>query len=155
MFAIALYLRVGECACCRYLDNCIDYQEEGIAMAVSITVRKAIAFYQKNVMFNRKSNSSETVTLAVPQGHKPNSPFVRNWEIAKKNGYNADMLLAMGLQLAAEMGAGGASEFKNSVPRKNAKAIAKPKKKVTAKPKAKAIAKPQAKATNSKAKTKK
>ena len=119
-------------------------------MAIANVIRKAMAFYEKQVKFNRNSNSSETVTLGVPQGHKPNSPFVKGWAIVKKNGYNADMIFSMGIQQALELGPLGAQEFKTLVPRKNAKAIPKPKKKAIAKPKAKTIAKPKPKATNSK-----
>jgi hypothetical protein len=119
-------------------------------MAVTVAIRKAMNFYEKQVRFNRNSNSSETITLGVPQGHKPNSPFVKGWAIVKKNGYNSDMIFSMGIQDALELGPLGAQEFKTLVPRKNAKTIPKPKKKAIAKPKAKAIPKPKPKVSNSK-----
>lgn len=120
-------------------------------LAVSSAIRKAMEFYSKQVKFNRNSNSAETVTLGVPQGHKPNSPFVKGWAIVKKNGYNADMIFSMGIQQALELGSLGAEEFKTLVPRKNAKAIPKPKAKAIPKPKVTNSKKPVVKKTNSKA----
>jgi hypothetical protein len=113
-------------------------KQEGIAMAANATQKKGMELYKKNAEFNRKSNSHEAVTLGVPQGHKPNSPFVKAWKRAQQLGYNADMVFAQGLVAIGDMGENGAIQMKQLVPRKNAKAIPKPK--------------PKKKATNSKAK---